>query len=250
MINEIEGFIMNKGLKNTLWVLFLTFILLGVPRLSGMIASFFDYQVIDPDGAYAWISVHHIVQALIFVIIIIFLNKFKSIEFGYGWGKKEVGKKYVLSFTLIFAAGSLVTHLLTILANSFQQFEYPLTANNIMGQLSFQLFLSGPSEELIFRAFAITMLAQVIKGRVFNGKVSVANIVAAFIFGLAHVDFSFSSLAVTYNLFQVILAVILGFFYGDCYEKSRSMYYPMIMHSISNVVMVGFAIIVTFIIYQ
>ncbi len=241
---------MNKVLKNTLWVLFLTFILLAVPKLSGMVASFFDYQAIDPDGAYAWISVHHIVQALIFVIIIAIINKFKPLEFGYGWGNKEVGKKYILLFTLIFGVGSLAAHLLTILTNSFQQFEYPLTATNIMGQLSFQLFLSGPSEELIFRAFAITMLALVIKGRVFSGKVSVANIIAACIFGLAHVGFSFAPFAVTYNPFQVIFSVILGFFYGDCYEKSRSMYYPMIMHSISNVVMVGFTIIVTFIIYR
>jgi uncharacterized protein len=241
---------MSKGLKNTLWVLFLTFILLGIPRLSGMVASFFDYQAIDPDGAYAWVVIHHIVQALIFVTIITLLNKFKSLEFGYGWGDKEVGKKYILSFTLIFAAGSLASHLLIILTNSFQQFEYPLTANNIIGQLTFQLFLSGPSEELIFRAFAITMLAHAIKTRMFNGKVSVANIIAAFIFGLAHVDFSFAPFAVDYTPFQVIYSVILGFFYGDCYEKSRSMYYPMIMHSISNVVMVGLTIITTFIIYR
>lgn len=241
---------MNKGLKNTLWILFLTFILLVIPRLSGRMASFFDYQAIDSDGAYAWISVHHIVQGLIFVIIITILHKFKSLEFDHGWGNKEIGKKYILSFTLIFTAGSLASHLLMVLTNSFQQFEYPLTSTNIIGQLSFQLLLSGPSEELIFRAFAITMLAQVIKGRVFNEKVSVANIVAAFIFGLAHVSFSFTPFTVSYNPFQVILSVILGFFYGDCYEKSRSMYYPMIMHSISNVVMVGFTVIATFIIYR
>ncbi len=66
--------------------------------------------------------------------------------------------------------------------------------SNIIGQLSFQLLLSGPSEELIFRAFAITMLALVIKDRVFNGKASAANIIAAVIFGLAHMSFSFHPL--------------------------------------------------------
>ncbi len=240
---------MNKALKSILWVLFLTLILLGVPKLSGMIASFFYYQAIDPDGAYAWISVHHIVQALIFVIIIIILNKFKPLDFGFGWGNKEVGKKYVLSFTLIFGAGSLGTHLLMVLTNSFQQFAYPLTTTNIIGQLSFQLLLSGPSEELIFRAFAITMLALVIKNRVFNGKASAANIIGAVIFGLAHMSFSFAPFVVSYNSFQVVLSIVLGFFYGDCYEKSNSMYYPMVMHSISNIVMVSFTIIATFIIY-
>jgi uncharacterized protein len=137
---------------------------------------------------------------------IILLNKFKPLEYGFGWGNKEVGKKYVLSFTLIFGAGSLGTHLLMILTSSFQQFAYPLTATNIIGQLSFQLLLSGPSEELIFRAFAITMLALVIKNRVFNGKASAANIIAAVIFGLAHMSFSFAPFAVIYNPFQVVLS--------------------------------------------
>lgn len=237
----------KKTLKGILWVLFFTFLLLGIPRLSGMIANLFDYQAIDSDGAYAWISVRHMVQALIFIIFIVVLNIIKPLEYGFGWGNKEVGKKYVLSFTLIFGAGSFVSHLLTIFTNSFEQFPYPLTASNMLGQLSFQLLLSGPSEELIFRAFAITMLGIVIKNRVFNGKASVANIIAAVIFGLAHMRFSFAPFAVVYNPFQVIMAIVLGLFYGDCYEKSKSMYYPMMMHSISNIIMVGITIIATFI---
>lgn len=94
------------------------------------------------------------------------------------------------------------------------------------------------------------MLALVIKNRVFNGKASAANIIAAVIFGLAHMRFSFAPLAVDYNPFQVVLSIVLGFFYGDCYEKSRSMYYPMMMHSISNVVMVGLTIMATYILYR
>lgn len=238
---------MKKILNNVLWVLFLSLLLLGIPRLSGMIASLFDYLSIDPDGAYAWISVHHIVQALIIIVIIVGIRMVKPLEFGFGWGDKAVGKKYVLSFTLIFGAGSLATHILMVLTNSFQPFAYPLTATNIVGQLSFQLLLSGPSEELLFRAFAITMLALVIKNRVFHGKASMANIIAAVIFGLAHMRFSFAPIAVSFSTYQVVLAIVLGLFYGDCYEKTRSMYYPMLMHSISNVLMVGFTIIATFI---
>ena len=232
-----------------MWFLFLSVLLLGIPRLSGTIASLFNYQSIDPDGAFAWISVHHIAQALIFLMIILLANKFKPIDFGFGWGNKAVGRKYVLLFTLIFGVGSLVSHLLVIQTGSFQPFEYPLNAVNMIGRMGFQLLLSGPSEELIFRAFAITMLGLFIKGRVFNGKVSVANIMAAVIFGLAHVGFSFAPLAVSYHPFQVILSIVLGFFYGDCYEKTHSVYYPMIMHSISNVIMVGLTIIATFILY-
>ncbi len=237
---------MYKALQKTVWILLLTVILLGVPRLSGAIADLFNYHAIDPDGSYAWISVHHIVQALFFIFMIAAINKFKPLDFGFGWGNIEVGKKYVLTFALIFGAGSLVNHIIAILASSFQPFQYPLTATNIFGQLGFQLFLSGPSEELIFRAFAITMLALAVKGRFLKGKISYANIIAAIIFGLAHVGFSFSPFAVNYSLFQVILSISLGIFYGDCFEKSGSMYYPMMMHSISNVIMVGITIIATF----
>ncbi len=241
---------MKRAGIGLLWIFLLTFLLLGVPRLSGTIASFFDYQTIDPDGAFAWITVHHLVQAVIFLIMIIFLSRFKQLDFGLGWGNKDVGKKYVLRFTLIFGLGSLASHVLVILTGSFQEFAYPLSAGNIIGQMGFQLFLSGPSEELIFRAFAITMLALVIRGRMFKGKVSLANMLAAVIFGLAHVGFSFAPFAVSYDPLQVIMSIILGLFYGDCYEKTNSVYYPMMMHSISNVLMVGFTIIATLILYR
>ena len=225
-------------------------LLLGVPQIAGTVADNFNYQTIDPDGSFAWITIHHIVQALIFLLIIIVISsRFKTLEFGFGWGNKEAGKRYVFLFSLIFGIGSIVSHLIVVLTSSFQQFAYPLTTTNIVGQMGFQLLLSGPSEELIFRAFAITMLGLVIKTRIFNGRVSVANIIAAIIFGLAHADFSLLLFEVNHNLYQVIMAVILGLIYGDCYEKTGSMLYPMMMHSISNIIMVGLTIVITYVIY-
>lgn len=237
-----------KILKRFLWVLMLTVLLLSVPRLAGAIASLFNYQTIDPDGSYAWISVHHILQALIFLLIMMGVRKLKPLDFGFGWGNKEAGKRYVMLFIKFFSIYTAGAYLSTILLKSFQQFSYPMTATNIIGQMSFQLFLSGPSEEIIFRGFAITMIALVIKGRVFKEKASIANIIAAVIFGLAHVGFSFSPFEVRYSLFQVVYAIVLGFFYGDCYEKTQSLFYPMIMHSFSNVMMVGLTILLSILI--
>lgn len=163
--------------------------------VAGAITNLFDFQAIDPDGAYAWFSVRHTIQALIFVLIIFVINKFKPMVFGLGWGDKEVGKKLLTKFALYFAIYSVVAYSIFIFLNAFQQFPYPLRALNIIGHLGFQALLSGPSEELIFRAFAITMLALVIQGGLFKGKLSWANIVAAAIFGFAHVGISFSPLA-------------------------------------------------------
>jgi uncharacterized protein len=233
-----------RVLRQVIWVLGLTVLLLGIPRLAGLIANAFDYSRVDPDGAFAWISVHHIAQAVIFLVIMAVITQMSGIRFGFGWGDRERGFFWVRLFALIFGVYIVVSLIIAIATGTFQPFPYPLNARNVAGQMGFQLLLSGPSEELIFRAFAITMFGLWVKGRLIKG-LSNANILAAVIFGLAHVGFTLAPFTLTYNAFQVVYAIALGLAYGACYEQSRSMYYPMMMHSLSNVVAVGVSIIVT-----
>lgn len=235
---------MVKVFQQVIWVLGLMALLLGVPRLAGFVADGFDYSHVDPDGAFAWISVHHIVQALIFLVIMAVIFQRRATRFGFGWGDRKVGFYWVRLFALIFCGYILVALVIVSVTGTFQPFPYPLTERNIAGQLGFQLLLSGPSEELIFRAFAITMLGFYVKGGLFHGALSYANILAALIFALAHVGFTFAPFTVSYNPFQLVYATALGLAYGVCYEQSKSMYYPMMMHSMSNVVAVGVTIIV------
>lgn len=250
----------QKVLKQVVGIVFLTVLLLGVPRLAGAVADLFDYSTIDPDGAFARLSVHHIVQAAVFLVIMLVVRQVSALRFGFGWGDHQVGWFYVRLFALIFCGYTVVSLLIVFATGTFRFLPYPLTARNIAGQLGFQLLLSGPSEELIFRAFAITMLALLVNGVVFSkdtgvgkvvfkilgGELTVANLIAAIIFGLAHVGFSFAPFSLSYDTFQVIYAVILGLFYGVCYERSKSMVYPMMMHSISNVVAVSVSVIAGF----
>jgi uncharacterized protein len=237
---------MRSTVLKTLWILVLVIVLLGLPRLAGIATDAFNFKSIDPDGAFAWLSVHHIIMAIMALLLIITVKLVKPLDFGFGRGDRSAGKKYVLRFTLIFASGAVGMYGILFLIGAFKPFAYPLTAANIAGHLGFQLLLSGPSEELFFRAFAITLLAAAVKRRTFKGRVSWANILAALIFGMAHLGFAFAPFAVHYDLMQVILAVTLGLFYGDCYEKTKSMVYPMVMHSISNVITAILTVILTF----
>ena len=236
---------MSKVLKSVSWVLFLTVMLLGVPKIAGVIADVFDCGIIDPDGSFAWISVHHIAQAAIFLLLILGVRFANPLDFKLGWGDRKVGKHYVLRFTLLFSLYQIVAYALILLTKSFQPFVYPMTLKNVIGYLGFQLFLSGPSEELIFRAFAITMLGLVVKRRAFSEKTSLANVIAAVIFGLAHVRFSFAPFEVSYSIMQVLFSIGMGLLYGDCYEKSGSVFYPMMMHSIGNVLSVSTTVLIT-----
>jgi uncharacterized protein len=77
---------LQKIMLQVLWVLLMAAILLGVPRLAGLVADQFDYSAIDPDGAFAWISIHHIVQALIFLVLILAISKLGGIQFRFWLG--------------------------------------------------------------------------------------------------------------------------------------------------------------------
>ena len=109
--------------------------------------------------------------------------------------------------------------------------------------MGFVLLLSGPSEEILFRALPITLLvysfreSKVIRIKEFD--ISFENIIAALLFTFAHVNWSLNPFSVSASWVQLALSMVLGLWYGVAYQKSKSIIYPMAMHSIWNVVMVG-----------
>jgi uncharacterized protein len=238
---------MKQTLK-ILLILLLSFVLLIAPKIGGWVADLFSYQNIDPDGAFMWISVHHIVQAIIIFLLMVILSKVCKVKFHLGFGNKHVGVNYLKKFMIVFAVYTVIAYTISIVSGTFEPFQYPLNARNISGYIGFQLLLSGPSEELIFRAFSISVFVFFITERRLNKHLSYAVLFSAIIFGIAHVGISFNPFSISYSMFQVGYAIVLGYFYGDCYEKSKSFVYSMIMHSFTNVVMVGLAIILSFII--
>jgi uncharacterized protein len=248
----------NKGTTNTIksiniikkifFAILLVVILLGTPMIASSITNLFDFSNIDPDGAFLWITVRHTLQALIILALIGIITKFSTIKFNLGLGDSEIGMRYLKRFMGIFLIYTIITFLVILILRQFEAFPFPMNAKNIFGHLGFQLFLSGPSEELIFRAFAITIFSSLITNNRINRHLSYANLFAMLIFGIAHVAISFSPLGFDYTIPQVLLAMGLGYFYGGCYEKSKSVIYPMIMHSYTNILMVVITILLTIII--
>jgi membrane protease YdiL (CAAX protease family) len=234
-----------KIFKKVLIAIALFATLLGVPIVAKLITNTFDFSALDPDNAFLWFMVRHAFQVLIIVVFMIVLAKIFKINFNLGLGNKQVGLNYLKKFVIIFSIGCVLWYAVMLLLGQFQPFAYDLTAKNILGYLSFQLFFTGPSEEIIFRAFAITLFAHFVSQKRANKKISYANLFAAIVFGLAHIGVSFAPFSVSFALPQIIISIILGYFYGDCFEKSKSVVYPIIMHSFTNVLTVGLTIILT-----
>ena len=212
-------------------------------KVGHLIANCFDYKAIDEYGIFAYVSVHHIVQMLIALLAIIILNKKYKIDFGFSTGDKKVGMKYLLVFTVAIFVFTIISYGIRYFSNQIIQYDYPLNAKNVLGTLGFQLLLSGTSEEVLFRALPIGILTFWIgsnKERKFTKlNLSYEVIIAAVLFSIAHIRWTINPFSISMNYLQLIYCFVLGIVYGKAYQESNSVIYPMLMHSISNVIMVG-----------
>jgi membrane protease YdiL (CAAX protease family) len=219
-------------------------LLLIFQKILGMagsgIADMFSYEKFDPYKAYAWNCVHHITVMLLALIAILILNKLLKVDFGFGLGDIKIGTKYVVMYTTIFAGITLVVHILMMINNSLPVYAFPLNKNNIIGTLCFQLFLSGPAEEILYRALPITIFVHVLgKNIKVKWGITLETIIASFLFAIAHIKWSLFPFAIEADYSQLFYAFLQGIISGKAYQDSRSVIYPMFMHSISNVLMVG-----------
>ncbi len=199
------------------------------------VANMVSYNKIDPYDIFVHISIHHVVQMLIALIIIVLLSRWLKLDFYFKRGDTRKGLKYLAVFIAIFA-------ILAVIINFSQppDYTFPLDTRNVLGTLSFQLLLSGTSEEIVFRALPITILVYAFGKSVrLKWYVTLEIILASVLFSLAHTEWSLIPFSFKADTFQMIYAFILGTIQGIVYQKTRSILYPILMHSVSNFLMVG-----------
>jgi len=236
----------NKKRNGIFYIAIVLLLLLFQQSASGLgrfIANRFTYNRIDEYGLFAWASVHHVVQMLCAVIAIVILAKVLKLDFGFGLGDKKAGIGFVADITKAALVFAIIWHLGAQILGNVSMPDHPLNFTNIAGQLGFMLLLTGPSEEILFRALPIMLLAYSFRaGKVIRIKeldISLENIIAALLFTLAHVRWTLNPFSLSASWVQLTLSMVLGLWYGIAYKKSKSILYPMAMHSIWNVVMVG-----------
>lgn len=204
------------------------------------IADMFSFERIDPYKAYAWNIVHHIALLLLALIAILILKKIFNLNFGFDLGNSKTGTKFVTIYTAVFAGVALAVHVLMMANNSLPVYGFPLNKSNIIGTLCFQLFLSGPAEEILYRALPITILMKVFgKKNEVKWGITLESIIAALMFAIAHIKWSLFPFTIEADYSQFLYAFAQGIISGKAYQDTGSVIYPMIMHSISNVLMVG-----------
>ena len=235
--------------NNRLWFVRITVLLLFVFQQFTMVtarfvANSFSYDRIDPYNIFAWVSVHHIVQMVIALVAIGIFAKAKNLDFGFRLGDVKVGLEHTLNFSIIVLIYVIVNNIIGYFVRGFYTPDFPLNITNVAGTLGFQLFLSGTSEEILFRTLPITLLTigcTTSKSiQIYKWEIPSETMIAAVLFAIAHIGWELNPFSITqFNIHQLILSVVFGIFYGLAYQKSKSVLYPMIMHGISNFVIVG-----------
>lgn len=204
------------------------------------VADQFSFDQVDPYNLFARLSLHHVMMLVIAVAIIIALNKLLKIDFGFKIGDSQKGIRYFTLFTAVFITIAVIYHIFMYISHQPLTYDFPLNIGNVLGTLGFQLLLSGPAEEILFRALPVTVLSYTIgKSVELKWDITLEVLLASILFVLAHIKWSLYPFSVDLNVSQLLYAFAMGTVQGMVYQKTRSIIYPILMHSVSNVLMVG-----------
>jgi membrane protease YdiL (CAAX protease family) len=205
---------------------------------------------LDPDRAFVYSIVHKLAIAAIALGLMLLVSRDVR-RWGLQAGDWRAAIPIVAVFGVIVTALNIaVDGLPYLLSGTEPGIPFWPTARNVIGVLLFQFVVVAIGEELFFRGLVHGLLWPSFGRRVRLGffTVSVAGLVSAVVFGIAHGIYyeRWSPLAITWNPGwpQVVYATILGVYYAALKERTGSLLGPIVSHGISD----GTLWVVTFVV--
>lgn len=220
------------------------FVTWSIPSLAFVVAMPFRSMArsIDPAGTFGWISVHHVFQLMLTLVIVKRFYGGRLSEWGINLRHSRLSLKILGWFCAIYILPVFLYNVFPHLReDSPPSFEYPLTLKNIGGTLGFQFLLSGTCEEPLFRGFVMTALARSWKGNVVVGRVAfpISGLWATLFFMIAHVNLSLAPLSISVSFWQQVWALGLGPCYAAAFNRTGSILAPVLSHGYSNGMICG-----------
>jgi len=203
--------------------------------LSNILAPYFLF--IDPDKAFAWSWIHHIIQLLMVLVAMLIYPYMKLRDWGFNLDNRQLSLQIVLKFSvgwlIFYGIGALIT---LKMSGQSTVYPFPYTARNVLGYSCFMFIMPGLSEEALFRGFAMIVLGQSWKGLIHIGKLTlpVSGLIASLIFTYAHISYTLFPLKFYFSMGQLIAAFALGIFYAIVFYKTKSLLGSILCHNISD----------------
>lgn len=216
-----------------------------IPRASSHLANLVGPALIplDPDGVFAWISVHHLFQLALTILVMLIVFRGALSDWGFNFNKWRTSLVIIVVFAIGFG---LMEY--TYMSGRPYTTDFPQTQINEIGWQGFQYFLSGLGEEPLFRGLVIILLLSGLR----SSKLTITkqNIIVVMLstvlFMYAHLQFDWLSLSAPgYDFSQQTKALQLGVLYAVVFLHTRSLLAPIALHGLSNGISatIGFYII-------
>jgi membrane protease YdiL (CAAX protease family) len=203
-------------------------------RAGTALARLVPTDGVDPTGWWARMTIHHLVLALVPLVLLLLLRN--RIDTFLRVGDRRLGLRwvggYVAGLTVYLTGYHVLVHALGIAREP----ALPGDPAAWGGYLGFELLLTGPAEELMFRALTMGVLAAVLPVMlVRRWRLPLELPVATVMFVVAHIAWSPIPFSVQYDAQQLAFVAVVGTIEGLALLRTRSVLYPMAMHSLSNV---------------
>ncbi len=179
-----------------------------IPRFASFLTDLVWPLVsaIDPETVFLWLTIHHILVLALTVLVMKFVFRMDFRQWGFNLNELPESLRIFGWFARVYLLVIILTLLPNIASGTAPFFDYPLTAKNMAGILGFQVLLSGTAEEPLFRGMLMTVLGKYLRGtyRIGNFEIPSSGVVAAILFTLAHIGYTFSPFAIThFSLLQL-----------------------------------------------
>jgi len=192
---------------------------------------------IDPDKAFAWSWIHHIIQLLLALGAMLLYPGIRFSDWGFNLDNRQLSLQIALKFSagwlLFYSIGALIT---LKMSGQSSVYPFPYTPRNVLGYSGFMFIMPGLSEEALFRGFVMIVLGQSWKGLIHIGKLTlpVSGLIASLIFTYAHISYTLFPFKFYFSMGQLIAAFALGIFYAIVFYKTKSLLVSMLCHNISD----------------
>jgi membrane protease YdiL (CAAX protease family) len=188
---------------------------------------------------YVWLMLHHAIQIVFAVAIMILPVWQKSLA---EWGFTLKNHQKTLEIILKFSIGWIICTTIFTLVTQWLSGWPPLLDfyfnwENLLSYLIFESIIVGISEEIVFRGLVYGVLMPNFKNEIKlpGFSISYAAIISAIFFSIAHIGFQIIPFSITTIApMQVFVAFTLGVFYAVVREKTGSLLGPILAHNISD----------------
>jgi CAAX protease family protein len=164
------------------------------------------------------------------IIFLIFYKKYPINEYGITLHQKP---KSIRISIVVLAVFVFATILIGLFASQKTNFN--------LETLSFQLTLPGIDEELAFRGIMIGLLSQILVEHINISYLKFINpsiLITSILFGLDHAFNFDKNLNLSLDFIMFLQIFLMGIVMGWIFVRSKSILFPMIIHNISNTLMV------------